>query len=443
MAHNPQFAALATPASVVAAASGGHLSIYDGAQPAGPAVAVTTQRLLATLVVPSFDAPVISGTQYAAQANPITPVKALLTGNATWFRVLTPAGAPVFDGAAGLAPSDLVLAPSAFIAAGVTVTVASLAISGQASQAVTGTAAVTVPAPTPAPAPAPVVPSGYGGTEPVFPGAIQWCGYSWETENWGSGNGWPAAANVTVDPATGYLHLKAGMTGGNLLGAEVDSVRGDLGIAGNKSTWGYGTYRWVIGTDLTTIDPSLVLGLFTFWAYGSATTIPVNTNGKGGPYGQKEIDIEVSNWLPEGGKTGTFYMMGYYQDTGAGVASGVPATYGEQCHTMTAGSQIPVPAGHPVSTLQFTWLPASITWSIWYSDITAAVPASAPDATLTMTEGQPYSYTEPNGGNIFTGTVHIPATGGQQVICNAWSQGQNVQIPDTEIILRSFTYTPS
>ena len=436
MGHNPQFAANATPASVAAAASGGHLNIYDGTQPAGPAVAVTTQRLLATLVVPSFATPVVSGVQYAVQASTITPVKALLTGTAAWFRVLTPAGVPVFDGEAGAAAADLTLAPSAFIAAGVTVTVASLTISGQASQDVTGTGTVVVPAP---PTP-PAVPSGYTGTEPVSPvPALTWCGYQWETENWGSGNGWPSAANATVDPATGFLHLKAGMAGGQLLGAEVDSVRGDLGITGNPSRWGYGTYRWVIGTDLATIDPTLVLGLFTFWAYGTAATTPANANGKGGPPGQKEIDIEVSNWLPEGSKTGTFYGLGFYQDDGHAVTAGIPATYGQQCHTMTAGSQAPVPAGHPVSTVEFTWLPTSITWNLWYGvNITGT-----PDHTLTMTEGETYSYTQLYGGNVFTGTVNIPATGGQQVILNLWSQGQNATVPDTTVILQSFAYVPS
>jgi hypothetical protein len=135
--------------------------------------------------------------------------------------------------------------------------------------------------------------------------------------------------------------------------------------------------------------------------------------------------------------------MGFYQDTGGSVTSGVPATNGQTTHTMMTGSQSPVPAGHPVSTYQFTWLPGSITWSTWYSDITGLAALPAPDSTLTMTEGQEYAYTEMFGGNQFAGTVSIPATGGQQVIFNLWSQGQNVTIPDTVVILRSFAYVPS
>ncbi len=47
------------------------------------------------------------------------------------------------------------------------------------------------------------------------------------------------------------------------------------------------------------------------------------------------------------------------------------------------------------------------------------------------------------GGNTFTGTVNIPKSGKQQVIMNLRAQGQNVQIPTTTLILRSFSYTPS
>lgn len=436
MGRNPRFSALARPDSIVAASNGGTLSIYDGAQPAGPATAVTSQRTLARLTLTPFTAPVITAGEYSAQASQIAPVQALQTGNATWFRVWAADGTPVFDGEVGTSDSDLVLAPATLIAAGVTVSISNFNVGGKASQDISGVGAVTVPPPSP---PAPVVPSGFTGREPAFPGAISWCGYSWEVEGWGTSAGWPAASQVSID-ANGYLNLKVSMADGNLLGAEVDSVRGDLGIAGNPSRWGYGTYRWVIGTDLATIDPTLVLGMFTFWAYGSPASVPPNANGKGGPAGQKEIDMEVSNWLPEANReTGTFYMLGYYQDNSAGVTAGVPATYGQQCHTMTEGSQSLVPGGHPVSTMEFEWMPDHITWRIWYSADTSG----PPDYTLTMTEGQVYNYTEPYGGNVFAGTVHIPATGGQQVIMNLWAQGRNVAVPDTVVVLRSFSYTPN
>jgi hypothetical protein len=276
------------------------------------------------------------------------------------------------------------------------------------------------------------------GAEPTFTGpSLSWCGHEWEIQEWGSANGWPAAANVSVD-SDGYLNLRITASGG----AEVDSVRGDMALAGNTSRWGYGTYRWVIGTDMTTVDPAIVLGLFTFWSYGSPTTSPANPNGKGGPPGAKEIDIELSNWQPRGSSQPTFYNLGFYQDTGGGATEGVPATYGQITHTMTDGSQVLIPAGMPVSTVEFTWLPGSITWRIWYSDATALALPPEPDHQLVMTEGETYSYTQPFTGNVSAGTVHIPATGGQQVIMNLWTQGLP-GVRDTTVVLRSFAYVPA
>jgi hypothetical protein len=285
----------------------------------------------------------------------------------------------------------------------------------------------------------PSVPSGAGGAEPAFSGALSWMGYMWEIQNWGSSSGWPAAPNVSID-ADGFLNLRISNAGGVITGAEVDSARGDQAIPGNDSTWGYGTYRWVIGTDMTTIDPTIVLGLFTFWSYGGPDTSPANEFGKGGPPGAKEIDIELSNWRPAGTGTPTFYSLGFYQDTGGGATEGVPATYGQITHTMTDGSQQLVPLGVPVSTMEFTWMPDHITWRAWYGTDTSG----PPDYTLTMTEGQVYHYVQPFTGNTFTGTVHIPATGKQQVLMNLWTQGQNASsIASTTVILRSFSYTPS
>jgi hypothetical protein len=196
----------------------------------------------------------------------------------------------------------------------------------------------------------------------------------------------------------------------------------------------------VIGTDMTQVDPTIVLGLFTFWAYGSPTTTPSNPNGKGGPPGAKEIDIELSNWQPHGSANPpSFYSLGFYQDTGGGAVQGVPPTYGQTTHTFTDGSQLAIPVGHGVSTVEFTWLPDSITWKLWWGTDTSG----PPDHVLTMTEGETYSYTQAFVGNFFSGTVHIPATGKQQVIMNLWTQGQNAPIANTTVILRSFTYTPS
>jgi len=443
MTSNLTFLPGATAASVISGASNGTLSIYDGSQPAGPGTALSGQVLLASVKLPAMTGTTSDGI-ISASTGALSAVRAAAPGTAAWFRVTGPSGAAVCDGSAGAPGSDCVLAPTAAIQAGVNVTVSDLTISGAAPQDVTATVTIAVPAAATTP-PQPSVPSGSGGSEPAFSGpSLSWMGHTWEIQTWGTGSGWPAQANAFVD-SDGYLNLKITQSGGATLGAEVDSVRGDLGISGNSSTWGYGRYRWVLGTDMAAIDPTIVLGLFTFWAYGSASTTPANQYGKGGPHGQKEIDIEVSDWSPEGVQTpGTFWMLGYYQDTSATVTSGVPATYGQQCHTLLDGSQQPVPAGHPVSTVEFNWWPDHITWNIWYSDITGLAAAPPPDYTLTMTQGEQYNWTETYGGNPYAGTVSIPPTGGQQVIMNLWTQGQNNPgIPATTVILRSFSYTPS
>jgi hypothetical protein len=277
-----------------------------------------------------------------------------------------------------------------------------------------GVATLTAPAPATAP---PSVPSGFGGPEPTaaMVAGFTWMGFWWETMNWGTaGNAGPApaAANLAVN-AAGQLVL----TFANGLGAEADSARGDKGITGNTSTWGYGTYTWVIGSDLSTLPQPIVLGLFTFWS-----------TGKGGPGGQKEIDIEMG---PMGiASAPSFCQLGFYQDTEAAITAGVP-----QFHTLVPGSQVAAKSS-PQTTVQFTWLPDSITWNVWYGTDTT----KTPDYTLTMTQGQAYTYVQPFGGNTFSGTVEIPATGNQQVIMNVWSATTPVYSGDFSVIIESFTY---
>jgi hypothetical protein len=48
------------------------------------------------------------------------------------------------------------------------------------------------------------------------------------------------------------------------------------------SSLGYGTYRWTVGTDVSDLDPNVVLGLFTW----SDTAVQAN----------RELDIELARW---------------------------------------------------------------------------------------------------------------------------------------------------
>ncbi len=51
------------------------------------------------------------------------------------------------------------------------------------------------------------------------------------------------------------------------------------------------------------------------------------------------------------------------------------------------------------------WMPTYITWNIWFGNNT-----SGPlNYTLTMTQGQTYTYTQKFGGNHFAGTATFPS----------------------------------
>jgi hypothetical protein len=269
--------------------------------------------------------------------------------------------------------------------------------------------------------PAAVTDSGFTGTDPTPASlaaqgikSVVWQGYVWEIENWGTGgNGWPDASQVTID-AQGNMILSIGRRpDGRYCGAEVDSARGDKALANNPSRWGYGTYRWVLSLDQA-LAPTLVLGLFTYWA-----------RNKGGPAGQCEIDIELSNWPI----AGDVIQVGYYANDSTDIHSAVPSY-----HVMVAGSQLRMQA--KTVTAEFEWMPDHITHNVWYSPDASG----PPDDTLTIQEGQNYQFQETYGGNMFAGTAHIPTTGGQQVIMNLWSQGQTVPAAQ-RVRLHSFTYT--
>ena len=116
MALNPHLAAAsanAACAAVTARADGGHLAVYDGAQPADgdtPPAGV----LLATLALasPSFGAPVAG----LATANPITSAQAVAASSATWFRVYAADGTtPVFDGSIGTAGSNVTMSTTTIV----------------------------------------------------------------------------------------------------------------------------------------------------------------------------------------------------------------------------------------------------------------------------------------------------------------------------------------
>jgi hypothetical protein len=83
-----------------------------------------------------------------------------------------------------------------------------------------------------------------------------------------------AASGPYVDPS-GTLHLRIRRTAsGRWTSSE---VFGD-------STMGYGTYEWTVQGPLSSLDPNVVLGLFTYDSTASA------------PPDNREIDFEAARW---------------------------------------------------------------------------------------------------------------------------------------------------
>lgn len=114
---------------------------------------------------------------------------------------------------------------------------------------------------------------------PQQPREIQFSGQTWLVKDsggakWGPGPNVfsPSTENVWVD-ALGRLHLRITKSGSSWRSAEVIS----------KASFGYGTYRWTLASDVSNLDAQVVLGMFT-WHDTSAD------------YAHREIDIEVARW---------------------------------------------------------------------------------------------------------------------------------------------------
>ena len=113
----------------------GYLRIYDGAQPTDGNTALGAQHLLAEL---RFNATAFgSAAAGVITANAITSATAGATYTAAWFRALKSGGVDVtdnvYDGSVGTTGCDLNLATTA-IAAGATVAVSALTLTGVASE---------------------------------------------------------------------------------------------------------------------------------------------------------------------------------------------------------------------------------------------------------------------------------------------------------------------
>ncbi len=104
---------------------------------------------------------------------------------------------------------------------------------------------------------------------------LKWAGHSWKVTHGGmAGVARGNPANVNVGPE-GYLHLQIASRHGKWTAAEVFTT----------DDMGFGTYQWVVQGNVYNMDPTTVLGLFT---YGPAHHVGSNA--------EDEIDIEFSQW---------------------------------------------------------------------------------------------------------------------------------------------------
>lgn len=177
---------------------------------------------------------------------------------------------------------------------------------------------------------------------------ISWSGYTWDVRPAGTAqepgpNDWSdSTANVQVQGSDLLLSIVKDSSG-NWTSSEVD----------NQQHLGYGTYRWVVATNLSALDANEVLGMFT---YGGSD--PSNN----------EIDIEPSHWGDISNPSGSATV---WQNANAGLSEARTLNY----------------SSDPPYVNQFTWSPGRIDYLI----------TDATGATLfawTVTTGVPTPSTE-------------------------------------------------
>jgi hypothetical protein len=104
---------------------------------------------------------------------------------------------------------------------------------------------------------------------------MTWSGHEWKVTDGGmAGVARGNPANVNIDENR-YLHLRITNREGKWTASELFTT----------DKMGFGTYQWVIEGDVYDMDPTTVLGLFT---YGPTHHVGVDA--------ENEIDIEFSQW---------------------------------------------------------------------------------------------------------------------------------------------------
>jgi hypothetical protein len=206
--------------------------------------------------------------------------------------------------------------------------------------------------------------------------AISWSGYTWDVRPAGFGgpgpNQWSDSdANVHLDGTDLVLAIVRDAAG-RWTSAEVD----------NQQHFGYGTYRWIVASDLSALDAHEVLGMFTY----------------GGPSpSNNEIDIEASHWGDLSRPTGSATV---WQDADA------------WRHNVRS-----FPYSHrPPYVNQFTWAPGRIS----------------------------YLVTDANGATLFRWTVRrgVPTPSSEVPRINYWRSSGKPPRSARSVRISSFRWIP-
>jgi hypothetical protein len=211
---------------------------------------------------------------------------------------------------------------------------------------------------------------------------IRWSGQRWDVGNSAGAVG-PGPNHFSNDPRNvwvdirGRLHVAITHRNGRWQCAEISSMRAT----------GFGTYRFRVEGDAESLDPNVVLGLFTW------------DNAAGDHH--RELDVEWSRWGDPADPTTAGFTVQPYQHIGNGHRYVQPSTA-------------------PVSDQVFTWRSSSVSFGAY------AVPGAAISR---------WTYRGPD----------VPAPGDAHVHLNLWlfrgdppTGGQ-----PAEIIIRSFAFRPA
>jgi hypothetical protein len=219
-----------------------------------------------------------------------------------------------------------------------------------------------------------------------YPRQISFSGHLWRVKT-SSGKVGPGpnyfsdSANSVFVDSQDRLHLKIQKVGNKWQCSEVVS----------EESFGYGTYRFYLDSPVNALDPTVVLGLFTW--------------NDAPDYNHRELDIEFSRWGSVNNLNAQ-YVVQPYNVTGNIIRWNEPANVSQSTHS-------------------FHWSSSSVDF------LSAAGLTAAPTAGEII---QQWSYANAAG---------IPAPGGENARINLWLYNGRAPKGAVEIIVNRFEFTPA